>query len=80
MTTPHDYPDNGSRFSREGERRKEKLRHAIAIIRNVLNLLFILVAVAGMVCYFYNREMSTMLICVDIVLKFAESAMRILRL
>ena len=80
MTTPHEEPEDGARWAREGERRKEERRHTSAIIRNVLNLLFTLVAVAGMVCYFYNREMSTMLICVAIVLKFAESAMRILRI
>lgn len=80
MTTPHDYPDNSSRFSPERGQHKEKLRHTIAIIRNVLNLLFILAAVAGMVCYFYQRDLSTMLICVAIVLKFAESALRILRI
>ncbi len=80
MTSPYEYPNDHFRHQSDRDMRKEKLRHTIAVIRNILNLVFMLVAIAGMVSFFYNKELSTMLICVAIVLKFAESAMRILRI
>ncbi|MCD7713796.1 MAG: hypothetical protein LUI08_02520 [Prevotella sp.] len=49
-------------------------------IRNILNLVFIVLAIAGMAVYFYsNRSIGGAMLIVAIVLKLVECVLRIIR-
>lgn len=51
----------------------------VFIIRNVLNLLFVIAGIVGIVVYLkYDREIGTYIIMGAFVLKFAESAIRLI--
>lgn len=47
-------------------------------VRNWLNLIFMLTAIAGMALYWLkDSDVGTIVICVAIVIKFTESALRL---
>ncbi len=49
-------------------------------LRNILNLVFILLAIVGMAMYFYsNRAVGGALLIIAIVLKLIECVLRIIR-
>lgn len=49
-------------------------------LRNILNLVFIVLAIAGMAVYFYSsRSVGGALLIVAIVLKLVECVLRIIR-
>ena len=49
-------------------------------IRNWLNLLFMLVAVIGLIVYFWHsRETGTYIILASFILKFTESGLRMIK-
>ncbi len=49
-------------------------------VRNILNLVFIVLAIAGMAVYFYsNRSIGGAMLIVSIVLKLIECVLRIIR-
>lgn len=51
------------------------------VLRQVLNTLFILTALAGMLLYFkWSRDIGTYLLIASCVLKFAETTLRIMKL
>ncbi len=51
------------------------------VLRQVLNTLFILTALVGMLLYFkWSRDIGTYLLIASCVLKFAETTLRIMKL
>lgn len=51
------------------------------VLRQVLNTLFILTALAGMLLYFkWSRDIGTYLLIASCILKFAETTLRIMKL
>lgn len=62
-------------------KRPDRLRHTIMVVRNTLNLLFTIAAIAGMVIWYQgNAETGKVIIYAAIAIKFAESAIRLLKL
>lgn len=73
------YEDNLS--SGLPERPHRRPRSRMFMVRNVLNTLFIIGAVAGIVFTLKGeRTVGMYIICVSLVLKFVESALRLLKL
>lgn len=63
------------------ERRREERRHKIKTIRNILNLIFMLMAIAGMAYYFFaDKYVGTIIILVAMAFKMVESSMRMLKI
>ncbi len=59
----HSKPDNGILF----------------MLRNILNIIFMIGAVAGVICYLYaDKQTGIIIIMCAMVVKFAESAIRFL--
>ena len=53
----------------------------IKIIRNWLNLIFMLGATVGLLVYFmHSKEQGTYIILCSMIVKFAESALRMMNL
>lgn len=53
----------------------------INVIRNWLNLIFMLVAIIGLLVYFFHsKERGTYIILCSMIIKFCESALRIMKL
>lgn len=62
-------------------RRPYQLHKTITIVRNALNLIFIIAAIAGMILWYQgNVETGKVIIYAAIAIKFAESAIRLLKL
>lgn len=58
----------------------ERPRNRMLKVRNWLNLIFIVLAIAGMVIFYVgNQETGKMCIYIAIAIKFIESAIRLLR-
>ncbi|MBO5156250.1 MAG: hypothetical protein J6C05_03845 [Prevotella sp.] len=75
----HDTPIGRAR-QREERRREERL-HKIKMIRNILNLIFMLMAIAGMAYYFFaDKYVGTIIILVAMAFKMVESSMRMLKI
>lgn len=75
----HDTPIGRAR-QREERRREERL-HKIKTIRNILNLIFMLMAIAGMAYYFFaDKYVGTIIILVAMAFKMVESSMRMLKI
>ena len=56
----------------------ERPRNRMLKVRNCLNLIFMLTAIAGMALYWLkDSDVGTIVICVAIVIKFTESALRL---
>ncbi len=64
-----------------GHRRREKSRNGILVLRNVLNIIFMLVAIAGVITYMtVDKEIGMYIVLVSIPFKITESAIRMLRI
>ena len=75
----HDTPIGRAR-QREERRREERL-HKIKMIRNILNLIFMLMTIAGMAYYFFaDKYVGTIIILVAMAFKMVESSMRMLKI
>lgn len=62
------------------ERRHRQKNNRLFAIRNVLNTLFIFVALVGVVCYIaYDRTVGTYIVIGSLPLKFIEAALRLIR-
>jgi len=69
------------RAEQRAQLRQEERRRKIKIIRNVLNLVFMLMAVAGMVIYVWkDKYAGSVIILVAMAFKMVESSMRMLKL
>lgn len=63
------------------ERRREERQYKIKMIRNILNLIFMLMAIAGMAYYFFgDKYVGTIIILVAMAFKMVESSMRMLKI
>lgn len=50
------------------------------VVRNVLNALFVLGALVGVVCYLaYDRSVGTYIVICSLPLKFVEAALRLIK-
>ncbi len=64
-----------------GLSQKEKNRRRILILRNVLNIIFMLVAIAGVIIYMtVDKEIGMYAVLISIPFKITESAIRMLRI
>ncbi len=62
------------------ERHHRQKNNRLFAIRNVLNTLFIFVALVGVVCYIaYDRTVGTYIVIGSLPLKFIEAALRLIR-
>ena len=69
------------RAEQRAQMRREERQRKMKMIRNVLNLIFMIMAVVGMVCYFWkDRNVGTIIILVAMAFKMVESSMRMLKL
>jgi len=63
------------------ERHHRKKENRMLMVRNIINTLFMVCAIIGVVFYLkVNRETGIYIICGSMVLKFVESAIRLLKL
>ncbi len=61
-------------------RLKDKRQIRLFKIRNVLNILFMVIAVVGVAVYFLsNHTMGTYIVLVSCVFKFVECSLRLIR-
>ncbi len=61
-------------------RLKDKRQVRLFKIRNVLNILFMVIAVVGVAVYFLsNHTMGTYIVLVSCVFKFVECSLRLIR-
>lgn len=69
------------RAEQRAQLRREERQRRIKMIRNVLNLAFMLMAIAGMAIYAFNdKYVGTIIILVAMAFKMVESSMRMLKL
>lgn len=65
----------------ESRRHRRPSSNAMFIVRNILNTLFIIGAIVGIVLTLKGQRLAgTYVVCAAMVLKFAESAIRLLKL
>lgn len=66
--------------TRRRDEGSENPRGRFALLRQVLNILFMVGAVAGVLIYFYkSKDTGTVVILASMVLKFAECVLRLLK-
>lgn len=71
-----EFQENGVRHDNKEKRRIQMLR-----LRNILNTIFILGAVAGMAYYFFKDEnIGTIIILVAMGFKITETSIRLLKI
>jgi uncharacterized membrane protein len=65
---------------RRPERRHSKPENSLLFkLRNILNIIFMIGAVAGVICYLYaDKQTGIIIVMCAMVVKFAESAIRFL--
>lgn len=69
------------RAEQRAQLRREERQRKLKLIRNILNLIFMLMALAGVALYvFHDRYVGTIVILVAMAFKMVESSMRMLRL
>ncbi len=62
------------------ERHRRQTKDRLFALRNVLNIVFIFVALVGVVCYVaYDRTVGTYIVIGSLPLKFIEAALRLIR-
>ncbi len=72
--------DGTKGYREQREREQERMQRRLLIIRNVLNLLFMIIALVGVVWTFVGeREIGLMIVLCAIPLKMTESAIRLLK-
>lgn len=65
----------------KAEHHHRKKGNRMLMARNIINTLFMVCAIIGVVFYLkVNRETGIYIICASMVLKFIESAIRLLKL
>lgn len=63
------------------ERRREERRRKMKMIRNILNLIFMLMAVPGAIYYiFFDKYVGAIIVIVAMAFKMVESSMRMLKI
>lgn len=63
------------------ELRREERERKIKIIRNILNLIFMLMAIPGAITYiFFDKYVGAIIVIVAMAFKMLESSMRMLKL
>lgn len=82
ITDEQEIPDTPLKRARQREeRRREEWQHKIKIIRNILNLIFMLMALAGVAYYvFADKYVGTIIILVAMAFKMVEASMRMIKL
>ena len=69
------------RAEQRAQMRREERQRKMKMIRNVLNIIFILMAIVGMAYYFWkDKSVGTIIILVAMAFKMVESSMRMLKL
>ena len=69
------------RAEQRAQMRREERQRKMKMIRNVLNLIFMILAIVGMVYYFWkDRNVGTIIILVSMAFKMVESSMRMLKI
>lgn len=76
MLTNQDYTNGGGMPRRRREDRGDRYM----ALRNILNIIFMLGALAGVVVYFYvNQDTGTIIILVSMVFKIVECVFRFMK-
>lgn len=61
-------------------RKNEEIKDKLFIVRNIMNLIFILGAVVGLLFYFFwGRETGTFIILISMAFKFFECIFRFIK-
>lgn len=69
------------RAEQRAQQRHEERRRKMKMIRNVLNIIFMLMAIIGMALYvWHDKYTGTITILVAMAFKMVESSMRMLKL
>lgn len=63
----------------ERRHRNEKKRDRFFVFRNVLNILFMIGAVVGVIVYLNDRTTGTAIVLTSIVVKFTECVLRMIK-
>jgi uncharacterized membrane protein len=72
--------DNDNRFLRHRRRDDDTERDHFFKLRNLLNIIFMLGAIAGVLVYaFHDHTTGTIVVLVAMVFKIVETALRFLR-
>ena len=62
------------------ERHHRQAKDRLFALRNVLNIVFVFVALVGVICYVaYDRTIGTYIMIGSLPLKFIEAALRLIR-
>ena len=59
--------------------RNEKKRDRFFIFRNILNILFMIGAIVGVIVYLNDHDTGTAIVLTSIVLKFTECVLRMMK-
>ncbi len=63
------------------ERHRRQAKDRLFALRNVLNTVFVLGALAGVICYVaYDRTVGTYIVIGSLPLKFIEAALRLIKI
>ncbi|MCD8281639.1 MAG: hypothetical protein LUC22_00095 [Prevotella sp.] len=77
---PEDYNNGHERRRHRLEKMSYAERGRFFHVRNILNIVFIILAIAGMAIYFYsNRTTGGVLLIAAVVVKLIECVLRIIR-
>ena len=67
--------------SPERRHSRQKAKDRLFVLRNVLNTVFVLGALVGVVCYVaYDRTVGTYIVIGSLPLKFIEAALRLIKI
>lgn len=78
--TDNDSNNTTSTVQRPSHHRREKERDRFFVVRNILNLIFVVGAVVGMLLYFFHDEtVGTIVIFSAMAFKIVECVFRIIK-